>query len=212
MWSFGKKKKEDKFSGIKNMELEFVTTWRRDRKEVEIMTNKGPFVLNEKTKFFVEISTDNFNPIKIQIVPDFDKKILNFIEVLDPSIEIDKNKGVIKFSSSTRPLSNEILIDKDKSIDTCLIELDKDIEKLGNELKCYNKTRRIFISFYILLALISAATFIMMSTSIRYLNIIIIIACGYRIYQTLNNSKKIYEKYDDIKKTKDNIFCIKKDI
>lgn len=192
--------------------IKFTTAWRNDKKEVTVMTDSGQFVLDEKTQFFINIDADNFNPIKIQLVPDFDKKILNFIEVLDPSIEIDKNKGVIKFSSSTRPLSNEILIDKYKSIDMCLIELDKDIEKIGNDLKNYEKTRCIFISFYIILALISAATFIMGTSPIRYINIIIIIACGYRIYQIWRNSKKIYEKYDDIKKTKDNIFCIAKEI
>ena len=120
MWPPGKKKKEGSFSDIKSMEVEFVATWRRDRKEVEIMTNGGTFVLNEKTEFYIEIGNENFNPIKVQIVPDFKTRKLNFIEVLDPNAKIDKSKGIITFSGNKN---------KEKSIGKSLEELDEEIKK-----------------------------------------------------------------------------------
>lgn len=209
MWPSKKDNKEETISNIASALLEFNVTWRSDKKEVMIMTEDGPVILDETTEFFIDISNDNFNPIKIQLIPDFKNRKLNAVEIIDPNIKFDENKGIIRFSSvSQRP--NKKLVDTNKSISMCIEELEKGIEIVENDLKYYEKTKRAFILFYLFLTILSAAAFIISTSIIRYLYLLITILCVYRLYKIRNNSRKIYEKYDDIKATKDNIFGIAK--
>lgn len=202
MWSSGKKKKEVT-SVMKSMELEFVATWRRDRKEVEIMTDGGPFVLNEKTEFYIEVSNEHLNPIKIQIVPDFRTRKLDFIEVLDPNAKIDKNKGIIMFSGNKN---------KDESLGKRLEEIDEDMKIVDRELRTFKRRNLILLSFSILVILLNIALFIIGTFPGRYLNIIAIAICIYSIYRFRNLSREIYRRYDEIKMAKDEMFGIVKDI
>lgn len=204
MWTSDKKKKEDIFSGVKNMELEFAATWRHDKKEVRIMTNEGQFILNEKTEFFVEISTDNFNPIKVQIVPDFKTRKLNFIEVLDPNVKIDENKGTIFFSGQEKSAS--------KSIGTYLVDLDEDIKIVEKDLKMYKRRKLILVSFSAFVILFNGALFIVNTYPGRYLNIIAIMICLHVIYRLHRGSKDIYKRYNEIKMMKNEMFETVKDV
>jgi len=202
MWPSGKKIKEVT-SVMKSMELEFVATWRRDRKEVEIMTNGVPFVLNEKTEFYIEISNEYLNPIKVQIVPDFKTRKLNFIEVLDPNAKIDKNKGIIMFSGNK---------DKDESIGKRLEEIDEDMKRVDRELKTFKKRKLILLSFSIFVILINGALFMINTYPGRYLNMIAIAICTYSIYRFHKFSKDIDKRYYEIKVAKDEMFGTVKDI
>ena len=196
MWPSGKKIKEVT-SVMKSMELEFVATWRRDRNEVEIMTNGVPFVLNEKTEFYIEISNEYLNPIKVQIVPDFKTRKLNFIEVLDPNAKIDNNKGIITFSGNKN---------RDESIGTRLEEIDEDMKRVDRELKTFKRRKLILLSFSILVILLNIALFIIGTYPGRYLNIIAITICTYSIYRFHKFSKDIDKRYDEIKMAKDEMF------
>lgn len=202
MWSFGKKKKEDTISGTKSLELEFVTSWRRDRKEVEIMTNKGPFILNEKTELFLEIGTDNFNPIKVQIVPDFKTRKLNFIEVLDPNKKIDKNKGIITFSGYRK---------SDESIGTKIAEIEEDMKRVEKEYKRFNRRKLLILSFSIFVILLNIVLFLINTYPGRYLNMIAIVICLYSIYCFHKVNKNVDNRYKEIKTLKNEMFGTVKD-
>ncbi len=73
--------------------LEFITSWRNDINEVTIMTDNGPIVLDGKNELYINVSADDANTIKLQVIPDFKNRVLNFVEVLDPNDKVEDDKG-----------------------------------------------------------------------------------------------------------------------
>lgn len=209
MWPFDKKEETYippiDFNPLydKGLEIEFTTIWRQEKKEVEIFTERGIIVLNENSEFFVEISRKNFNPIKIQIVPDFNTRRLNFLEVLDPNLKIDENKGMISFSSSVKHLD----------IDTMLPikNVDREFSIIEDKIKRYKKLNKIFIFVGTISILSNVYLSFVMSGTYRYVSLLIILCSIYLIYMTIEKNRKMMNNYNEVKTIRDNICGIAKD-
>jgi hypothetical protein len=139
----------------------------------------------------------------VQIVPDFKTRKLDFIEVIDPNVKIDKNKGTIMFSGYKKA---------DESIGTSLAKIDEDMKRVEKELKRYKRRKLILLSFSIFVILFNAVLFIINTYPGRYLNIIVIAICVYSIYRLHKFSKDMDKRYEEIKTLKDEMFGLVKDI
>lgn len=196
-----KKKKEI----TKDIEIEFTTSWRSDKREVIVITDGGQVILNEQSEFFIEITSDRTYPLKVQIVPDFDNRKLNFIEVIDPNVVQDDKKGMIKFAG-VRIAKKDPL-----SIDEYLKRWDGSIEDIGKKLKKYEKRK------YVLTILLFIVTFINIYLSfinigiLRYINISAAIIATYTLYNLWKSNKKMYEDYEELKKLREEAFEVVKE-
>ena len=105
MWPSKKKEKKGiTLAPGESMEIGFAASWRRDKDEVAIMTDSGPIVLDGKNELFIEVTADNINPIRLQVVPDFNNKTINLVEVIDPSTKkkfSDKDGPKLIFAGRT---------------------------------------------------------------------------------------------------------------
>ncbi len=203
MWP-SKKKKEHTMHFEKCLEIEFSTTWTPGKKEVVIITNNGPIKLNDKSEFFIEISSDRTHPLKMQIVPDFDNRKLNFFEIIDTAIKQDDKKGIIKFEGVR--IENRTI-----SIGEYLKNWDERIEDLGNKLKKYEKRKNILTIILFITTFINIYLAIINSGILRYINIIAAIVGTYTIYNLWNLTKKTHEDYEEIKKLREEAFEVVKD-
>lgn len=209
MWFFKKKEKKGvKLSPGKSMEIGFTTSWRKDKDEVIIMTDKGPIVLNGKNELFIEISADNIDPIKLQIVPDFKNRIMNLVEVIDPNIKKkfpDEGGPRLKFAGS---------IVKDNGTTTLVDYLkiwDQNTEKFEKLVKRSKMIRNIFVPINIILLLWNSYTFMTHNDASRYINLIVAIICIFMIYYITNTHKKLYEDYLKYKDLREKSFGIVKE-
>lgn len=205
MWS-SKKKKGITPSPGRSIEIEFTTTWRHG--EVVIMTDKGrPITLNEKSEFFIELSADNINPIKIQIIPDFKNRVLNCIEIIDPNVQLtDENKGSIKFVG--------INISKKKpiSLGEYLKKWDENLEEFGKNIKIYKKRKYIYTILLIVLIFLNTYLFINESRQyLRYFNIFTIIISICTLYYLWKTNRELLKEYEEYKELREKSFGIVKE-
>jgi len=209
MWPFKKKQKKGiTLAPGESMEIGFATLWRKDKNEVEIMTNDGPIVLDGKNELFIEIAADNIDPIKIQVIPDFKNKTINFVEVIDPNVKKkfpDKDGPRLTFAGST------VIKEKCMTISDRLKNWDQNMERYEKLVNRSKKVRNIFIPIGIILFFWHSYLFIINSDMFRYINLTISILLPYMIYRIWNSHKKLYEDYLQQKDLREKSFGIVKE-
>ena len=198
MWSYKKKKGIDFPSG--NIEFEFVSSWRHDKREVAVMTENCTVILNEKNKFFMEISGENLNPVKIQIVPDFKNRKLNFIEIIDANIATDNSKGKISFIDTNSPTRNVV------SPGEYLKRYNENLDKFGKEMKRGKRTRNIITLASTIFFFFNLYLFTTNSWPLRYISLVSMVILAYAIYHLWKSYKGAYKEYENCKEMQDQIF------
>ena len=197
MWPH-KKKKGVTIPPGKSVEFGFATKWRSDKKEVVILTDDGPIVLNEKSELFIEVSADNIDPIKMQIVPDFKSRTLSLVEVIDlDAKQTVGRKGKISFEGAS------ISEDSTMSVDEYLRRWDENIEKFDNRIRSIKKRKNIFLILLAVIIPYNIYAFVMSSSPWRYLNVfavIIAIYSAYHIETACGSLQKEYDKYKELRK------------
>lgn len=201
-----KKKKGVTLSPGESMELEFLTQWRRDKDEVVIMTNDGPILLDGKNELFINVAADNMDPIKLQIVPDFKNKVLNFVEIIDPN-------APKKFKDTNSPrltFTGDMVKERNISFGDYLKEWDNDIETIGKNVKNYRRLRNIFVPINILLVFYNLYIFTVSVNTTRYINLAVGIFSTYMVYYIWNTDKKYHNSYKQYKEMREKAFGIVK--
>lgn len=209
MWS--SKKKERK--GIKlvpgeSMEIGFSTLWREDKDEVVIMTDSEQIVLDGKNELFIEVSADNIDPVKLQAVPDFKNKTINFIEVIDPDIKkkfSDKDGPRLTFAGST------VIKQRGMTLGDYLKIWDRELEQFEKLVKRSKKVRNIFVPVNIILFFWNLYIFMKNSDMFRYVNLLLAIVCLFISYYIWNSHKKFYKAYLQYKDLREKSFGIVKE-
>ena len=209
MWPSKKKEKKGiKLSPGESMEIGFATSWRRDKDEVVIMTDNGPIVLDGKSELFLEIKADNIDPVKLQIVPDFKNKTINFVEVIDPKSKKkfqDKDGPRLVFAGAT-------IKERGMTLTDYLKNWDRDMEQFEKMVKRSKKIRNIFIPANIILFFWHSYSFVTNSNMFRYVNLLVAIMCLYMIYYIWNSHKKLYKDYLQYKDLREKSFGVVKEI
>lgn len=210
MWPSRKKEKKGiKLAPGESMEIGFSTSWRRDKDEVVIMTDAGPIVLDGKNELFIEISADNIDPIKVQVIPDFKKKTINLVEVIDPNTEKfpDKEGPRLRFAGTT------MIKERGTTLGDYLKNWDKNMEQFEKLVKRSKKLRNIFIPIIIIVCIANFYIFIITNNSniFRYINLALTILCVYMIYYTWNSHKKLYKEYLEYKDIREKSFGVVKE-
>jgi hypothetical protein len=181
----------------RTLEIGFGVEWRRGKNEVIITTEKEKFVLNGQNELFLEITSSNTDPIMVQIVPDFKKRTINVVEVINANATYvkGKNKGKISFAG-IRP-SKE---DDNVSIDKYLKAWDENIESFGRRIHSYKKRRNIYTIFGIIVIIGNVYLFTINESPIKYLNAavaIIIVYVLFRMWNSLRELGRLYEEYKE---------------
>lgn len=208
MWPYKKKEKNGiKLAPGESMEIGFATSWRKDKDEVVIMTGDGPVVLDGKNELFIEVTAYNIDPIKLQVVPDFNNKTINFVEVIDPNVKKkfpDKDGPRLTFAGST--IIKERCMTRDY-----LKNWDQNMEKFEKSVKRYKRMRNIFIPVYIILFFWHSYSFMTNSNMFRYVNLVVAIVCLYMIYYISNSYRKLYKDYLQYKDLREKSFGVVKE-
>lgn len=206
MWS-PKKRKGITLPSGKSIEIGFTTAWRRDKDEVVIITEDGKIVLDGKNELFLEISASNVDPIKVQIVPDFKNRVLNFVEVIDINAQqkTGENKGKISLAGISSSKEEAVTIGE------YLKNWDEDIEKFGKHLKDHGRSTKIFVTLEIALIFFNLYLFITENGLSRYLNLIIVIFLGFLTYNSWSKHRKLCKDYNAYKDMRSRAFEVVKD-
>jgi len=191
----------------KSIEIGFTTAWRNDKDEVEIITDDGKIVLDGKNELILEVSASNADPIKLKIVPDFKKRVLNFIEVIDVDAKqtTDENKAKLAFVGISTPKDNTVPIGQ------YLKTWDENIEKFGKQIKDRRKSTTILVILNIILILFNLYMFIVGSWPTRYISLIPIIISGSLTYYLLDKHRKLIKEYEEYKDLRHEAFEIVKE-
>ena len=207
MWPPKKKEKRGiKLAPGESMEIGFATSWKRDKDEVMIMTDSGPIVLDGKNELFIEITAENIDPIKVQVVPDFKNKTINIIEVIDPTVKKkfpDKDGPILRFAGS-------VVKERGISLGDYLKQLDRNMETYEKSIKRSKLIRNIFIPVNIILCLWNSYSFMTKSDIMRYLNLFAAILSAFVIFYVWNSHKKFYQNYKQYKELRDRSFEVVK--
>lgn len=208
MWPSKKKEKKGiKLSPGESMEIGFATSWRRDKDEVVIMTANGPIVLDGKSELFLEIKADNIDPVKLQVVPDFKNKTINFIEVIDPKSKKkfqDKDGPRLVFAGAT-------IKERGMTLTDYLKNWDRNVEQFEKAVKRAKMLRNIFAPINIILLSWNLFAFLTKSDMFRYVNLFATIISAYVIYYLTNSHKKLYKDYLEYKDLREKSFGIVKE-
>lgn len=205
MWP--KKKKGIRLTPGESMEINFLTSWRRDKEEVFIITEKGQIILDKNSELFIEVTADNIDPVKMQVIPDFKKRVLNLVEIIDPN---EKKK----FKNQTGPklsFSGSMLKERSINFDDYLKQQDNNIKTLEKMVNRSKWIRNIFIPLNILLFFWNFYLFLTNGNNSRYINLGVIIFIVCIIYYIYNSHKKLYEDYKKYKETREQIFGLVKE-
>jgi len=209
MWPSKKKEKKGiKLAPGESMEIGFAASWRRDKDEVVIMTDAGPIVLDGKNELFIEVGGDNIDPIKVQVVPDFKKRTINLVEVIDPNAENkfpDKEGPRFRFAGST------IIKERSMTISDYLNNWDRQMEQFEKVIKRSKIIRNIIIPINIIACIVNFYLFITKSDLFRYINLALAILCVYMVYYVWNSHKKIYKEYLEYKELIEKSFGLVKE-
>lgn len=209
MWPSKKKEKKGiTLAPGESMEIGFATSWRGDKDEVVIMTDAGPIVLDGKNQLFIEIAADNIDSIKVQVVPDFKNKTINFVEVIDPNVKKkfpDKDGPRLTFAGST------IIKERCMSLGDYMKNWDQNMERLEKLIKRSKRTRNIFVPANIILFFWHSYSFMTNSNAFRYINLVVATVCLYMIYYISNSHKKLYKDYLQYKDLREKSFGVVKE-
>lgn len=207
MWPSKKKEKKGiKLAPGESMEIGFATSWRRDKDEVVIMTDNGPIVLDGKSKLFIEISAENIDPIKVQMIPDFKNKTINLVEVLDPNA-----KKKFPYKDGPRlTLAGSIIKERGISLGDYLKHWDKDMEQFEKSTKRSKLIRDVFVPVNIILCIWNFYNFMTKTDMMRYFNLFAAILSGFMIFYVWNSHKKFHHDYKQYKELRDRAFEVVK--
>lgn len=198
MWPF-KKNRGISICPGENVGLEIRASWKNDKDEVMIMTEKGPVTLDGTSECFIDIKSSNANPVKIQIIPDFKKRELNFVEVLDPSIKADDKSPRLIFTGVTERRAYS-------PIDDIIERLDNDMTEFEMYMKRYRFIKNIIVAVAIIMIAFNIYLFIVRDDTGRYINLFSVIILSLVTYYMLNSYKRMYKNYQELKRCKDKIF------
>lgn len=210
MWPSKKKEKKEEKKGItlapgESMEIGFTTSWRRDKDEVVIMTNDGPIVLNGESQLFIEVTADNVDPIRLQVVPDFKNKTINLVEVIDPNIKK-------KFPDGPRiSFGGSVIKERGMTLSDYLKNWDQNMEKFEKIVNRSKKIRNIFIPANIILFFWHSYSFMTNSSTFRYINLLMVILSLCMIYYISNSHKKLNKDYLQYKDLREKTFGVVKE-
>ncbi len=209
MWSSKKKEKKGiKLAPGEIMEIGFATSWRRDKDEVAIMTDHGQIILDGKNELFIEVSADNIDPIKIQVVPDFKSKTIDFVEVIDPNVKKklpDKDNPKLTFAGST------IIKERGMTLGDYLKNWDQNMDQFEKLVKRSKKIRNIFVSVYVILVFWHSYAFMTTNNNFRYIHLLVVIVGLCMIYYIPNSHKKLYKDYLQYKDLREKSFGVVKE-
>lgn len=213
MWPSKKEEKNEGKKGIKlapgeSMEIGFATSWRSDKDEVVIMTDSGPIVLDGKNELFIEVTADNVDPIRLQVVPDFKNKTIIFVEVIDPNVKKkfpDKDGPRLTFAGST------IAKERCMTLSDYLKNWDQNMKKFEKLVKRSKKVRNIFVPANVILFFWHSYAFITTDSMFRYINLSLVILSIYMIYYISNSHKKLYKDYLQYKDLREKSFGVVKE-
>lgn len=200
MWPI-KKKKNITISPGEMIEFVFKTAWRTDKDEMAIITKDGPIILDGNNELFIEITADNINSIRLQVIPDFKNKILNLIEVIDcnSTKKFDGDPKLIFAGIRKIIVPDE---DTNMSIGSYFDEWDKEIEKYGKKIKRNKRVRDIIIPSLAITVFWNIYIFMTRDNIIRYINLFLTFVAIYTAYMLRNSYNKVcedYEKYKDLR-------------
>lgn len=208
MWP--SKKKEKKGIALapgESMEIGFAASWRKDKDEVVIMTDNGPIVLDGKNELFIEIAADNIDPIRLQVVPDFKNKTINFVEVIDPNVKkkFPDNDGLkLAFAGG-------IVKERGMDLSDYLKNWDQNMERFEKLVKRSKRVRNIFVPANIILFFWHSYAFMTTNNNFRYINLSLAILSLYMIYYISNSHKKLYKDYLQYKDVREKSFGVVKE-
>ena len=205
MWQF-KKKKGITLAPGESMAMEVLTQWRSDKNEVVIMTKEGPILLGENNELFISVKADNMDPVKLQVVPDFKNKVLNFVEIIDPN-------APKKFTGENSPkfaITRCVPKERRLTISDYLKEWDNDIEKFGKGAKSFRRIRNILGPINILLAILNLYLFTTITNTERYINLVVGLFAICVVYFLWNTDKKYHDDLKEFKEMRENAFGIVK--
>jgi hypothetical protein len=217
--------KKDKWVTIppgKSVEINFGVEWRKDKEEVVIITDNNKFVLDGKNELFLEVTSSNADSVKIQIVPDFKKRTINVIEVIDinASQTTGENKGKISLvgigpsvdmsRDVSRNVSRNVSNNNTFSIDKYLEAHDENIESFGKRISGYKARRNIFMIFGALVVTGNVYLFNINTYPMRYINIAAIAIITYASVRLWYSYKDLYTTYEKYREQRSKMFEIVK--
>lgn len=205
MWP-SKKDDDIKLPPGRTLEIGFSVEWRRGKNEVVIITDNETFVLDGNNELYLEITSSNTDPIMVQIIPDFKKRVINVVEVINVNATHDtgKNKGKIMFAGVRSSKDNAISIDK------YLKAWDDNIEAFGKKIHGYKIRRNIFITVGALVIVGNVYLFTINNSPMRYLNALAVIAMMYASLRLLNSYRDLFRIYEEYKEQRLRAFEIVK--
>lgn len=206
MWPFkNKEKKGITLAPGESMELGFTTSWNTDKDEVTIMTNDGPIVLDRKSKLFINVTADNMDPVKLQVIPDFKNRILNFVEIIDP----DAKK---KFPDGPRlSFVGRTVEERHMSIGYYLKNWDKNIQIFEKSVKKSKRIRDIFVPINIILFIWSSYNFMTRDGLMRYLSLSAAILSAFAVFFIWRVNKNLNRDFENYKELREESFGLVKD-
>lgn len=205
MWP-SKKDKDIILPPGKGLEIVLGVEWRRGKDEVVIITDKEKFVLNGKNELFLEITSSNAGYIKVQIIPDFKKKTINIVEVIDVNDAnvTGENRGKISFAGVRESKDNVVYIDK------YLKQFDENIQILDKKIRIQKIRRNIFLIFGALAAAANIYLFAINNSPVRYLNVVATIIIIYASFHLWKSFRELCMAYEEYKEQRPSIFEIAK--
>lgn len=191
----------------KSIEIGFTTKWRRDKDEVVIITDDGEIVLDGKNELILEVCASNADPIKVKIVPDFKKRTLNFVEVIDVNDKqtTDENKAKLSFVGIGTQKDETIPIDQYLKI------YDENIKKFGKQIKDRRRSTITIVILNTVLVFFNLYLFITGNGLLRYISLIPVIISGSFIYYLWSQHRKLCKEYEEYKNLRLQVFEVVKD-
>ena len=212
MWPSKKKKSEEKhgisLSPGQSIEIGFAASWNIYKDEVVIMTGDGPIVLDGKNELFIEVTADNIDPVRLQVIPDFENKIINFVEVIDPNVKkkfSDQDGPRLAFAGST------MAKERDVTFGDYLKNWGQNMEKYEKLVKRSKIMRNIFVPANVILFFWHSYAFMTTDSMFRYINLSLVILSVCMIYYISNSHKKLYKDYLQYKDLREKSFGVVKE-
>lgn len=190
-----------------SIEIGFGVEWKRDKNEVVIITDKEKFVLNGKNELFLEVTSDNANPVRVQIVPDFRKRVINIVEVLDANTKqkTDGKKGKISLVGIGESKVDPI------SIDEHLKKWDEKIDMFGKRIKMYKMRKNKFMIFAAIVAISNIYLFAISNGPTKYINVVAVAIIVYASLRLHNAYRDLHKSYEEYKEQRSKAFEVAKD-
>lgn len=180
----------------KSIEIGFGVEWRKGKDEVVIITDSERFVLDGKNALFLEVTSSNADSIRVQIVPDFKKRVINAVEVINADAKpvTGEDKAKISFAGVSTSKDDSL------SIGELLQRWDENIEEFGKRIHGYKRRRNAFMIFATVVAIGNVYLFTINNGPTKYLNIVavaILIYVSFRLWNSYKGLDRVYEKYKE---------------